>query len=94
MSPQEEIDYLHKKSATLAETAEGFIEVVEAAIRSRRNKGGQQVPYFGDFASIAPSAIRDLEYWAKRFKLSLDGPKCQCQWEAGDSPCKVHGEGD
>lgn len=23
---------------------------------------------------------------------SLDAPKCQCQWEAGDSPCRVHGE--
>lgn len=21
-------------------------------------------------------------------------PGCQCQWEAGDSPCRVHGEAD
>ena len=67
-------------------------EVFQAAVANRRGKGGQQVPYHGDFCSIPPSTIRDLENWVKIFKAALDSPKCQCQWEAGDSPCRVHGE--
>lgn len=90
----EEISLLKKKLLLLEEAAEGFVEVSQAAINSKRQKGGQQVPYHGDFASIPPSTIRDLEYWQKRFNLALNGSKikCQCQWEAGDSPCSVHGE--
>ena len=27
--------------------------------------------------------------------FALDSPpRCQCQWEAGDSPCDVHGENE
>ena len=81
-----------KEKSKLQEAVESFIEVAELAISSKRNKGGQQVPYHGDFCSIPPSTIRDLEQWVKIFKVALDSPKCQCQWEAGDSPCRVHGE--
>ena len=78
---------------TLRETAKYFIEVAEAAIANqRKGKGGQQVQYHGDFCSIPPSTVRELEWWATRFKEALKEPKCQCQWEAGDSPCRVHGE--
>jgi hypothetical protein len=80
-------------SMTLKEVAEYFIETAEAAVANqRRPKGGQQVSYHGDFASIPPSAVKNLEWWANRFRDALNQPKCQCQWEAGDSPCRVHGE--
>lgn len=78
---------------TLEETVKYFIEVAEAAVANHRRKpGGQQVQYFDDFAQISPSIARNLEWWVERFKLALNQPKCQCQWEAGDSSCKVHGE--
>lgn len=80
-------------SYTLRELSEFFVETAEAAIANhRRPKGGQQVQYHGDFSSIPPSTVQTLEWWAKRFREALNQPKCQCQLEAGDSPCKVHGE--
>lgn len=88
----EEIFSLEKKRVLLAEAIDSFIEVAQLAINSKRNKGGQQVPYHGDFASVPPSTVRDLEHWVNRFKAALNAPKCQCQWEAGDSPCPIHGE--
>lgn len=78
---------------TLKETVEYFIEVAEAAVANHRKKtGGQQVQYHGDFCQISPGIAQNLEWWTKRFKLALNQPKCQCQWEAGDSPCSIHGE--
>ena len=46
-------------------------EIFEAAIAARENKGGQQVPYHGDFANITPSIIRDMKFWIKRWNQLL-----------------------
>lgn len=32
------------------------------------------------------------EKYARLERLTPDAKRCQCQWEAGDSPCRVHGE--
>lgn len=49
--------------------AEGFIDAVEAAASyARRDRGGQQVSFHGDFANIQPSVLGQLERFAKRFK--------------------------
>jgi hypothetical protein len=41
------------------------------AISHKRSKGGQQVPYHGDFANIGPSTIFEMEQWVKRWNLIL-----------------------
>lgn len=46
-------------------------EIFEAAIAARENKGGQQVPYHGDFANITPSIIRDMKFWIERWNKLL-----------------------
>lgn len=81
---------MSEEQPTLRETVEWFIEAVESAKRARESKGGQQVPFHGDFASINPSSAKALDYWAARLKLALNN-KCQCQWEAGDSACDMRG---
>ncbi len=42
-----------------------------AAIKSKTNKGGQQVPYHGDFANISPSVIRDMTFYLERWEQVL-----------------------
>jgi len=39
-----------------------------------RSGGGMQVPFFGDFASVAflPSVISRMKWWADRFQEALD----------------------
>jgi hypothetical protein len=39
-----------------------------------RGVGGMQVPFFGDFASVAllPSIISRMKWWADRFREALD----------------------
>lgn len=46
---------------------ENIHDVFLSAIRSKEGKGGQQVPYFGDFASIAPSVVNQMRVWVKRW---------------------------
>jgi len=49
---------------------EGFEQEIEAAERhlSNRTRGGQQVPFHGDFAGIAPSALGRLRWWLRAFR--------------------------
>lgn len=46
-------------------------EIFEAAIAARESKGGQQVPYHGDFANITPSITRDMKFWIERWNKLL-----------------------
>lgn len=46
-------------------------ETFEAAISSKEKKGGQQVPYHGDFASAPPSVINQMRWWVNRWKAIL-----------------------
>lgn len=38
-----------------------------------RNRGGQHVPYHGDFSSIPPSTLSDIRRWSRDLKLALEG---------------------
>ncbi len=52
---------------------EGFCASVESAIaNARRGKGGQHVPFHGDFASATPSVIRQLEWWMRAMKATIN----------------------
>jgi hypothetical protein len=46
-------------------------EIFESAIAARETKGGQQVPYHGDFANITPSIARDMKFWIERWNKLL-----------------------
>jgi len=57
----------------LEHIAIGFIAEVEAADRvlEQRGAGGQQIPFHGDFASVTPSAMGRLRWWANAMKVEL-----------------------
>lgn len=58
-----------KQRDSLRFAADGFIAAVkDAAAHARRPRGGQQVPFHGDFANIQPSALGRLEWWARNFE--------------------------
>lgn len=48
-----------------------FRDEVERAAHSRRLRGGQQVPYHGDFAGATPYILSRLEWWARFFAEAL-----------------------
>lgn len=46
-------------------------ETFQAAVNSKTQKGGQHVPYHGEFCSVAPSVIRDMEWFIRRWAAVL-----------------------
>lgn len=69
MSKKEE-DY-----KTLRNEIELIKEVFSNAIRAKESKGGQHVPYFGDFASIGPSTTSQMKRWIDRWNKVLKSTK-------------------
>ncbi len=65
---------------------DALAETVEAAIRSREGRGGQHVPYHGQFAAAVPSVLKDIAWWVKRLKLACDQDERAVQALAGDGP--------
>lgn len=53
--------------------ARAFAETAEAAVAAHeaRGRGGQQVPFHGDFARVPPSDVGRLRWWAKEFRQAL-----------------------
>jgi hypothetical protein len=64
------------ENAGMRGVLESFIGTAEAAIRHQetKNKGGQQVPFFGDFHESTPSTAARLRWWKKRMEKALEGP--------------------
>lgn len=60
----------------LAAVVEAMAETFEAAVQHHRGpRGGQQVPFHGDFANVSPSAVRRMEWWARELReAAKDGP--------------------
>ena len=57
----------------LQTVARDFVDTIEKAEHYRTQKGGQQVPYHGDFSHVTPSVAKALAYWAKSFESTLEG---------------------
>ena len=57
--------------AHIDDLVRGFEEEVVAATEARRGKGGQHVPFFGDFCSAPPSTLSRLAWWAREFRRAL-----------------------
>jgi hypothetical protein len=51
------------------------IDLFEGAIANfeSRGKGGQHVPYTGDFANMPPSAVSQMQRWARDLRSALKG---------------------
>lgn len=63
---------LLERLTALETFAEGFALMAEAAVsNARREKGGMQVPFHGDFANITPSNVGRLEWWAREARRAL-----------------------
>lgn len=43
--------------------------------RARETKGGQHVPFHGDFAAVAklPPFVQAAEWWARHLRTALEG---------------------
>lgn len=67
----------------------GFCAEVDALMAhyGERVAGGQQVPFFGDFANVQPSAGKRLKWWADRFRAAL-GAETPAARGALEEPCK------
>lgn len=62
--------------AQRAEAAiEAFATTVDDAARHHesRGRGGQHVPFTGDFASMPPSSMVRLKWWVRHLKESKNG---------------------
>jgi hypothetical protein len=58
---------LHARVKLITDDLENQIE----AIRDSRHPKGMSVPYFGPFASAAPSVVKDLERLVKALREAL-----------------------
>lgn len=60
-------------AVALKAIAEAFASEAEAAVQhhENKNKGGQQVSFHGDFASIGPSVVGRLRWWVREFREAL-----------------------
>lgn len=63
-----ERDALVAVVSSFADTAEAAVQEFE---RQRDKRGGQQVPFHGDFAGAGPSVISRLRWWAERMRAAL-----------------------
>jgi len=68
-----EVRELRAERARLAAMLDAFATTAEAAVREHltRGKGGQQVPFHGDFANVPPSAVGRLRWWAREMRAVL-----------------------
>jgi len=58
---------------TLGSLLEGFeLEVEARAADLARGKGGQNVPFHGDFVSVPPSALNRLKWWSRELREAFD----------------------
>lgn len=70
------VDYAKQRVSTedaVRVVVEGFIGTVDALLRhvETRGRGGQQVPFHGDFAEAQPSTVSRLRWWKKRMEEAL-----------------------
>lgn len=65
------IKALVKENDKLSDEIFNIKETFQHAVNSKNKKGGQQVPYHGDFAGIAPSTVKEMESWIKRWEIIL-----------------------
>lgn len=73
----------HAALLSMAETFESAVANYES-----RGKGGQHVPYHGDFAQLPPSAVSQMRRWARDLREAIKG-----SWPMVDEyPCHVCGE--
>jgi hypothetical protein len=51
---------------------EGFEREIEAALAHHsRPRGGQQVPFHGDFVNVSVSGLIKMKWWLKAFREAL-----------------------
>ncbi len=57
----------------LGQLLQAFDDEIEArAADLARGKGGQHVPFHGDFASVPPSALNRLKWWSRELRAALN----------------------
>ncbi len=61
----------------LMQLLEGLQHQIEGAERemANRDKGGQHVPFKGDFANVPPSGLHRLKWWARELIEAATEPQ-------------------
>lgn len=60
--------------STPQEVLSAFRDEVDRAIADRQKpKGGQQVPFHGDFAGASPTVLNRLKWWIRELERTLEG---------------------
>lgn len=64
---------LSEREKRLEAFARAFAEAVRESREAHeaRRQGGQQVPFFGDFAHVAPSTLRELGRWEREARRAV-----------------------
>lgn len=76
------VEQLEREAEARRMSVDGFSAVVDAAARhARRPRGGQQVPFHGDFAGAGPSVVTRLEWWARTLREAAPDP-----WHPASEP--------
>lgn len=57
---------------SIYEVVAGFIEQVESLENHILSRGGQQVPYHGDFANAPPNVTKNLVFWKNLMKKATE----------------------
>lgn len=62
-----------KKVEQLRTLVDGLASEMERTLHHREQKGGMSVPDHGDFASVPPSTLGRLQWWAREMRVVLAG---------------------
>jgi len=77
---------LERENRSLRAALWAVIDLFEGAVANfeSRGKGGQHVPYHGDFASMPPSAAHQMQRWSRDLRCALKGewPMTREEWMA------------
>lgn len=85
---QAERDRLADEVERLRGVCEAFAVTAEDAVRHHENKdkGGQKVPFHGDFSHVPPSTVGRLRWWAREFRAAL-ADTAPTKGEGAEPPC-------
>lgn len=75
-------DVVVDENKRLRAAIQDIVDTFDAALRAHdnRGRGGQHVPYQGDFSSVPPSTLSEIRRWSRDLKRALGG-----KWPAEES---------
>ncbi len=71
----DEVERLTKEHGRCRQALKSMADCFDGAVRNveDRGKGGQHVPYHGDFASVGPSTVSQMRRWSRDLRCAIRG---------------------